>query len=108
MVALREVSVEVIKTAMLCTLAVPAIEANPHNPLALLHSVVMVIFLADCLTKEENSLFGNFILNLEFNCVNLKVSRIDLIVIFHMEGLLTTPMNHMTIITHDNIIKHAR
>ena len=107
MVVLKEASVEVIKTGILCALAVPTIKANLHSPLDLFCCIVMVVFLADCLTKEENKLFGDFIPNFEFTCVNPKVLRIDLIVIFHMEGSLTTPTNHMTIITHDNTIEHA-
>ena len=55
MVALRVASVEVIKKGMLCTLAVPAIKADLHNPLALFCGDVIVVFLVDDFFKEESN-----------------------------------------------------
>ena len=100
-------SVEVIKTGMLCTLAMPDIKTNLHGPLALFCRVVMVVFLVDDFTKEENGLLCNFMLNLESILINPKVTKFDLIVIFHMEASLNTPTNHTIIITQDNTIKLA-
>ena len=104
MVTLKEASVEVIKIGMLCTLAIPAIKANPHSPLALFHGFLMVVFLVNCLKKEANSLLANFFPILKLKFINPKDSRIDTIVIFHTEGSLTMPTNHTIIITHDNAI----
>ena len=59
MVALRVASVEVIEKGMLCTLAMPTIKANLHDPLALFCGVVVVVFLADAFLKEESNFVGN-------------------------------------------------
>ena len=59
MVALRVASVEVIKKGMLCTLAMPAIKANLHDPLALFCGVVVVVFLVDDFLKEESDFVDN-------------------------------------------------
>ena len=101
-------SVEVIEMGMLCTLAVPAIKANLHSQLAPFCRAMMAVFLVDDFTKKNNSLFVNFILNLELILVNPKVTKIDLIVSSHKKASLNTPTNHTIIITQDNTIKHAR
>ena len=105
--ALKVASMEVIKTGMLWTLAMPAISANLHSLLALFCVGFMMVFLGDDFFKNENSLCDDFLLNLDLILTNPKTVRIDLNVIFQLEASLNTPTNHIIIITQDNTIKHT-